>query len=107
MQNGIVLGGSGTFLVSLLANGNPYTPPAGSTYVFAPTLSASDPNVTITPNSGVADSFNVAVPAGDANTSTSLQASAVAPDGSTVTQTISVPYLPVPQAFTLQIVQTA
>ena len=107
MANGIVLGGSGTFLVSLLANGNPFTPPAGSTYVFAPTLTASDPNATISPNSGVSDSFDVSVPAGDANTSTSLQASAVAPDGTTITQTISVPYLPVPQAFTLQIVQTA
>ena len=98
--------GTASILLELLDNGAPYVPPVGSSYVFTPSLVASDSTVTITPDPTVPDQFDVTIPAGDASTSVTFTASAVAPDGTTATGTLTIPFAPVPQTFSISVTQS-
>ena len=99
--------GTASILLELFDNGAPYVAPAGSTYVFTPTLTASDPSVTIAPDATVPDQFDVTIPAGDPSTSVTFTGSATAPDGTTATGTLSIPFTATPQAFSISVSQTA
>jgi hypothetical protein len=99
--------GSASILAALLDNGSPYVAPAGSPYVFSPSLVADDTLVAIAPDPAVAGQFSVTIPAGDPAASVTFTGSAVAPDGSTVTATLQIPFAPAPQKFTLTLSQTA
>jgi hypothetical protein len=96
----IALGGNAQLVAQLLESGAPYVAPAGAApYTFAPTISSSDANVTSAPATVdvtggavplaqqflLTDSANDTVGAVDA-----ITVSAVAPDGTTVTETINV-----------------
>lgn len=109
----IAAGTTGQFGAALLDNGAPYVAPAGSTYTFSPTFTASDPSVTFAPatvdDSGgtipLSDQTVVSVPAGDTGTSVTITATATAPDGTTATGSITVTLTPVPQQFTIAVTQ--
>jgi hypothetical protein len=96
----IALGGSAQLVAQLLENGAVYVPPAGAPpYTFAPQVSSTDPNVTSAPATAdvtggavplsqqflLTDSASDTVGAVDAVTVT-----AVAPDGSTIEETINI-----------------
>lgn len=100
----IQAGTTGTFSATLLDNGAPIALPASSVFAW----SADDTLVTIDTNAAPDGSLAVVtVPAGDAGTSVTLTVSATAPDGTTATGTITVALTPVPQTFTVQVMQTA
>ena len=99
--------GTASILLALLDNGSPYVPPAGSTYTFAPTLTSSDTLVTITADPTVPDQFDVTIPAGDTSTSVTFTASATAPDGTTASGTLSIPFASTPQQFSISVTQSA
>jgi hypothetical protein len=99
--------GTLTLVVALLDNGSPYVAPAGSTYVFAPTVTTTDPAITFTADPTTPDQFDGVIAAGDTSTSASFTASAVDPTGATQTVTISIPFASVPHFFTLSLTQTA
>lgn len=113
MSTGITAGGSGQFGAALLDNGQLFTPPAGSTYVFVPTFSADDTTVTfsaatIDPSGGaipLAAQTVVNVPAGDPGTPITITATATAPDGSMATGSLSVPVTAEAQQFTIAVGQ--
>lgn len=98
--------GTAVLLLALLDNGEPYVEPSGSAYVFTPTLTASDASVTITPDASTPNQFDVVIPAGDSSASVIFSASATAPDGSTASGTLTIPFAPEPQKFTISITQT-
>lgn len=99
--------GTATLLLALLDNGAPFTPPAGSTYVFSPTLTADDTNISIAADPSNPLSFNVNIPAGDPSTVANFTATATAPDGTTATGTLAIPFAAQPQQFSINIQQTA
>lgn len=99
--------GTAVLLLALLDNGQPYVAPSGSSYVFSPTLSASDSSVTIAADPTVPDQFDATIPAGDPATSVTFTASATAPDGSTASGTLTIPFAPQPQKFSISVTQTA
>ena len=99
--------GTASILLALLDNGAPYVLPAGSTYVFTPTLTASDTSVTIAADPTVADQFDVTIPAGDTSTSVVFTGTATAPDGTTATGTLSIPFASTPQQFSISVTQSA
>lgn len=99
--------GTAEILLALLDNGSPYVPPAGSSYVFTPTLTASDSSVSIAADPTVPNQFDVTIPAGDTGASVTFNATATAPDGTTATGTLTVPLAPVPQQFTISVTQPA
>jgi hypothetical protein len=101
--------GSATLNFTLLdQNGNPYVVPAGSTYVFNPTVSADDPNVTLTENtSNATPQVFVSIPPGDPSAQVTFSATATDPDGNTATGTLSIPLSEVTQTFTIEITQVA
>lgn len=111
----ITAGTTGQFGATLLDNGTTYVAPSGSTYVFAPTFTSSDATVTFaaatTDASGgtipLADQTVVSVPGSDQNTSLTITATALAPDGTTVTNSITVALTPGPQQFTIAVAQLA
>ena len=111
----ITAGTTGQFGATLLDNGLPYSAPAGSSYVFTPAFTASDSAVTFTPatddaSSGtipLADQIVVSIPASDSGTSVTITATATAPDGTTVTNSITVALTPLPRTYTLAISQLA
>jgi hypothetical protein len=75
-------GSTGTFAATLLENGAPLTTPPATPTVW--TYSCSDPTVTITPSADTTSAV-YSVPSNDTGTSFQAAASAVAPDGTTVT----------------------
>lgn len=75
-------GSTGTFAATLLENGAPLTTPPTTPTVW--TYSCSDSTVTITPSADTTSAV-YSVPANDTGTSFQASASAVAPDGTTVT----------------------
>ncbi len=99
--------GTASILLALLDNGSPYVAPEGSTYTFSPTLTASDALVTISPDATVPDQFDVTIPAGDTSASVTFTGTATAPDGTTATGTLSIPFAAVPQTFTISVTQSA
>ena len=99
--------GTASILVELLDNGSPFVLPSGSTYVFTPALTASDTNVSIAPDASVPDQFDVTIPAGDPSASVIFTATAVDPDGNTITADLTIPFATVPQTFTLRVSQVA
>jgi hypothetical protein len=111
----ITAGTTGQFGAALLDNGVAFVLPAGSTYVFSPSFTASDPTVTFAPattdESGgtipLADQTVATVPAGDTGTSVTITATAIAPDGTTATGTLTVTLTPEAQAFTIAVTQIA
>jgi hypothetical protein len=103
----LVSPGTAVLLLALLDNGAPYVPPAGSSYAFAPSLTADDTNVSIVADPTTPEEFDVTIPAGDTNTSVTFTATATAPDGTTATGTLTIPLAPEPQQFTISITQTA
>ena len=96
----IALGGSAQLVAQLLENGAVYVPPAGAPpYTFAPQVSSTDPNVTSAP--AMADVTGGAVPLSqqflltDSASDTvgavdAVTVTAVAPDGSTIEETINI-----------------
>ena len=108
MIGNIAAGSSGTFAAQLLLNGQPYAPLAGAP-VLDVTYSADDPDVVLDPS---ADTTSVVaeVPAASQDTELTVGASAVAPDGTTVTAQVSVivtPAAPPAQVFSLKLDQTS
>ena len=99
--------GTASILLALLDNGAPYVAPEGSSYVFTPTLTASDTSVTIAPDATVPDQFDVTIPAGDTSTSVVFTGTATAPDGTTATGTLTIPFAATPQVFSISVTQTA
>lgn len=102
----IVAGGTGTFDLTLFDNGAPFVPPAGSTYVFSPTLVADDPSASVSQGSSPTQ-FIVSIPGSDTATTVNLTGSATDPQGGTATGTLAVTVTPEPQQFTVNIVQSA
>lgn len=97
----ITVGATGTFSAQLEDNGNPISLPAGSTF----TWSADDTNASLAPSAD-STSVVVSVPATDASTSITVTASTVAPDGSTVQGSVTVPIIPgVAHTFTVSVTQ--
>jgi len=96
----IALGGSAQLVAQLLENGAVYVPPAGAPpYTFAPQVSSNDPNVSSAP--ATADVTGSAVPLSqqflltDSASDTvgnvdAVTVQAVAPDGSTIEETINI-----------------
>lgn len=111
----ITAGSTGQFAATLLDNGLPYSAPAGSSYVFNPTFTTSDPLVTFA--LATTDASNgtipldeqivVSIPGGDLGTSLTITATATAPDGTTIMNSITVALTPLPQKYTLVISQLA
>jgi hypothetical protein len=84
--------GTATLSLELLDNGQPYVTPPGSSYVFDPTISAGgDFSVSMTANPTVPDQVDVVIEAGDGNASITFTSTAIAPDGSTATGTLTLP----------------
>lgn len=106
---GLTSPGTATLEITLLDNGVPYVNPPGSGYVFDPTISADDNSITMTADATVENQVDISIPAGDTATQITFTASAIAPDGTTVTATLSVPLAPAPVAspFTLSLSQTS
>jgi hypothetical protein len=77
----IAAGSTGTFAATLLENGAPLTTPPTTPTVW--TYSCSDPSVTIATSADTTSAV-YSVPANDTGTSFQAGASAVAPDGTTV-----------------------
>jgi len=104
----IAAGSTGTFAATLLANGTPYVPPAGSTFVPQWTWSCSDTTVTISPSADTTSAV-FSVPANDTGTSLTAGVSIVAPDGSTQTASLTVTLTPgqTSVTFTASLAQTA
>jgi cell division septal protein FtsQ len=108
-------GSTGQLGLVLLENGSPYVAPAGSTYDFSPTLSASDSSVTFAPAttdaSGgtipLADQVVVTVPAGDPGDTVTITATAADPNGNPATGSITITLTPEPQTFTIAVTQLA
>ena len=96
-------GSTGTFAVTLLNNGV-----ADTTDVVTWTWSASDSSVTIAPSADTTSAV-FSVPASDTGTSLSVGTSAVAPDGTTVSASLTVTLTPgtATSVFTASITQTA
>jgi hypothetical protein len=111
----ITAGTTGQFGATLLDNGTLYETPAGSTYIFTPSFTASDPTVTFAPatvdESGgtilLEDQVVVTVPGGDLETSVTITATATAPDGTMATGSVTVTLTPAPQKFTIAVTQVA
>jgi len=76
----IPAGSTGTFAATLLENGSPVVPQP----TIAWTYSCSDPSVTISPSADTTSAV-FSVPQNDTGTSFQAAASAIAPDGTTVT----------------------
>jgi hypothetical protein len=94
-------GATGTFQAQLEDNGNPIDLPSGSTFSW----SADDSNAQLAPSADTL-SVVVSVPADDAATSITVTASTTAPDGSTVSGSVTVPVIPnVPHTFTVVVTQ--
>ena len=93
------LGGNAQLVAQLLENGAPYVAPAGAApYTFSPSASSNDPDVTITPATAdvtggqvpLAQQFLITDSASDTvGTPDDITVTAVAPDGSTVTETVA------------------
>lgn len=111
----IVAGTTGQLAAVLLENGVAYTAPAGSTYVFTPSVTSSDPLVTITPAtvdaSGgtvpLADQFLLTVDGADAGGTAVFTATATDPNGNALTATLSIPITAEAQVFTIALTQLA
>jgi hypothetical protein len=99
----------GAFIVglTLLSNGAPFVPEAGSSFVFSPTLAISDTSVVSTPDATVPNQFDITIPAGDTSASVTFTASATDPDGNAIVETLTLPFATVSQAFTISIVVSA
>jgi hypothetical protein len=103
----IAAGSTGTFTPQLLLNGQPFVVPAGSTFVPQYTYSSPTADAVLTPSADTT-SVVVGIPTGSTDTSVTVGASVIAPDGSTQTATDTVPVTPgSPQAFSLSLSQTA
>jgi hypothetical protein len=107
----IAAGASGTFTPQILLNGEPYTPPSGSTFVPSYTYSSPTPDAELAPSADTSDVV-VTIPATSEDTSLTVGVSVIAPDGTTLsaTDTVTVtpaPPPPPPQVFTLSLTQTA
>ena len=74
---------------------------------FLPTLTADDTNISIAADPSNPLSFNVNIPAGDPSTVANFTATATAPDGTTATGTLAIPFAAQPQQFSINIQQTA
>jgi|SRR5580658_936970 hypothetical protein len=89
----------------------PYVPPAGSTYVFSPSLelNPADASISLSDDPTVVDQVDGVCAAGDTNASATFNASATAPDGSTANGTLTIPIVAVEplQQFSIGITQTA
>lgn len=111
----ISAGSTGQLSTSLLENGLPFVPPAGSTFQLALTYSSNDPEVTfeaatVDATDGAAPLSQqevVSVPAGDEGTSVTITISAVDPDGNSISTTITIQLTPGPRVFTLVTSQVA
>ena len=105
MTTGIALGTTGTIQAQLQDDGKTITLPSGSSWAWQ----SSDPTVTIVPATGdsTGGTVVISVPAGDTGTNCTVSASTTDPAGKTQTGTISIPYLPVPQQYTVTLSQTA
>jgi hypothetical protein len=92
-------------LLSLLANGAPYVPEAGSSYVFAPSLTASDTTVQIVADPTVPNQYDVTIPAGDPNVATpvTFTANGTDPDGNALVETLTLPFTSVSTVYTISI----
>jgi hypothetical protein len=99
--------GTAALFLALLDNGSPFTPPPGSTYVFTPTLTASDSSVTIAADPTTPEQFDVTIPAGDTSTSVTFTGLATAPDDTTATGTLTIPFAATPQKFSISVTQTS
>jgi hypothetical protein len=99
----IFYGGHGIFQFNILGNGNPYTP-VGK-YVPAVKWSCDDATVTLTPS---ADTMTVtaATVATDTASAFILTGVLTAPDGTVLTETITVPLWVYPLTYTANIEQT-
>jgi len=93
------LGGSAQLVAQLLENGAPYVAPAGAPpYTFSPSVSSDDANITIAPAAidvtggqvPLVQQFLITDSANDAvGTPDDITVTAIAPDGSTVTETVA------------------
>ncbi len=99
----IQVGGTGQLVVQLLQTVNgvtaPYVAPAGAApYTFAPAVTSNDADITIAPATTdvtggtvpLAQQFSVADTAGDTVSTFTLTATATAPDGTALTDTITI-----------------
>jgi hypothetical protein len=99
----ISVGTTGTFTAQLEDNGNPISLPSGSTFAW----SADDTNAALAPSAD-STSVVVTVPATDTATSITVTASTTAPDGSTVSGSVTVPITPgVAHTFTVLVSQVS
>jgi hypothetical protein len=103
--NGIPIGGTGTFVGSLLANGTPINLPSGATWQW----SSDDPSASIQPDPSdpSGGTVDVSIPAGDTNTQITITAATTAPDGSAQTGSLTVPLTSTPMVFSVVVAQTA
>jgi hypothetical protein len=110
-MGGLTSPGTASILVSLLDNGVPYIPstvqPPASAYTFNPTLTCDDNSVTMVADPNVVNQANITIPTGDTNTSVTFTATAVAPDGSTATGSLTIPFGSVAQQYSISLVQTS
>jgi hypothetical protein len=97
----IYLGKTGTFAVTLQANGQPYS----GSFVSTVNWACNDTGVTLTP---AADTLSVvvSVPITDTNTSIILTATSPAPSGPPVTFSLTIPLLSEPVTYSLLVQQT-
>jgi hypothetical protein len=96
----------GAFLAQLvlLANGSPFTPEAGSSFVFSPTLTADDTTVVIAPDATTPALFDITIPAGDTGTSVTFTANGTDPNGNPIpAATLTLPFAAVAQTFSIGI----
>ncbi len=99
----ISVGTTGTFTAQLEDNGNPIPLPSGSTFAWT----ADDTSASLAASAD-STSVVVSVPATDTATSITVTASTTAPDGSTVSGSVTVPITPgVAHTFTVLVSQTA
>ena len=102
-QMAISQGATGTFQAQLEDNGNPIPLPSGSTFAWT----SDDANAQLAPSADTL-SVVVTVPADDAATSITVTASTTAPDGSTVSGSVTVPIIPgVQHVFTVAVQQVS
>jgi hypothetical protein len=112
----IVAGTTAQIGAELLENGVLYTPPAGSTYVFTPTIALSGAAATLAPatvdaSNGeipLADQFVLSVAAGDPTGTVTLTPSATGPNGYIITgPALVIPVTAEAQVFTISLSQLA
>ncbi|HEY3620740.1 MAG TPA: hypothetical protein VGK96_28385 [Candidatus Sulfotelmatobacter sp.] len=103
IQNGIIVGSTGTFSATLQDNGATIALPAGSTYAWT----SLDPEVSFdTSADPTGASVVVTVAAADTSQDVTITATATAPDGNPATGSLTFPVLPVAQKFTILVQQT-